>query len=145
MQTFLPHRDFRKSAKVLDMKRLGKQRVETLQILKTLALGDAAKGWKNHPAVKMWKGHENALVEYGVTMCAEWKERGYNDTCTEKILAYKNQSLKVTYPKWVDNGDVHASHRSNLLRKHKDYYSQFDWQESDELPYVWPASQNDVL
>ena len=33
MQTFLPYADFAQSAKVLDMKRLGKQRVEVLQLL----------------------------------------------------------------------------------------------------------------
>ena len=33
MQTFLPYPDFHESAKVLDMKRLGKQRVEVLQLL----------------------------------------------------------------------------------------------------------------
>lgn len=33
MQTFVPFADFRESASVLDMKRLGKQRVETFQVL----------------------------------------------------------------------------------------------------------------
>ena len=32
MQTFLPYADFQRSAQVLDYKRLGKQRVEALQI-----------------------------------------------------------------------------------------------------------------
>ena len=36
MQTFLPYADFSKSAGVLDRMRLGKQRVETLQILQKL-------------------------------------------------------------------------------------------------------------
>ena len=36
MQTFLPYPDFAESAKVLDNKRLGKQRVECLQIMKAL-------------------------------------------------------------------------------------------------------------
>ena len=39
MQTFLPFPDFKMSAQVLDYKRLGKQRVEALQILKTLKIG----------------------------------------------------------------------------------------------------------
>ena len=33
MQTFLPYADFAQSAKALDPKRLGKQRVETIQIV----------------------------------------------------------------------------------------------------------------
>ena len=36
MQTFLPFADFAASAAVLDDRRLGKQRVETLQVLRAL-------------------------------------------------------------------------------------------------------------
>lgn len=36
MQTFLPYPDFSKSASVLDKRRLGKQRVENLQIMQVL-------------------------------------------------------------------------------------------------------------
>jgi len=39
MQTFLPYDNFSMSARVLDNKRLGKQRVEALQILKVLNFG----------------------------------------------------------------------------------------------------------
>jgi hypothetical protein len=63
MQTFLPYKDFKKSAKVLDNKRLGKQRVEAFQILNILLGRTKTKGWRNHPAVLMWKGHSNALKE----------------------------------------------------------------------------------
>ena len=65
MQTFLPYEDFEKSARVLDDKRLGKQRSESIIILKTL-LGvyekEGRKGWPHHPATKMWAGHEVALL-----------------------------------------------------------------------------------
>lgn len=37
MQTFLPYENFNKTAQVLDRKRLGKQRVETLTIFRTLS------------------------------------------------------------------------------------------------------------
>ena len=39
MQTFLPNFLYKESARVLDNKRLGKQRVECLQILKVLRTG----------------------------------------------------------------------------------------------------------
>jgi hypothetical protein len=35
----------------------------------------------------------------------------------------------------------HASHRSNLLRKDRDYYGAFGWTEPDDLPYVWPGQR----
>lgn len=34
---------------------------------------------------------------------------------------------------------MHASHRSNLLRKEPEYYTQFGWTEPPDLPYVWPV------
>ena len=40
MQTFLPYPDFRQSAACLDYRRLGKQRVEGVQILKAIGLGE---------------------------------------------------------------------------------------------------------
>jgi hypothetical protein len=138
MQTFLPDKDFKKSASFLDNKRLGKQRVETMQILKALTLPEY--GWKNHPAVKMWKGYEIALVLYGLDICREWKSRGFKDTCEEKILdiADDNQLTgKVIYPHWLGDERVHSSHRSNLLRKDKDFYSKFNWEESDDIEYYW--------
>lgn len=48
MQTFLPYPSFAESARVLDRQRLGKQRVEVLQLLR--ALTGQTKGWANHPA-----------------------------------------------------------------------------------------------
>lgn len=36
MQTFLPYEDFNQSTAVLDRQRLGKQRVEALQLLKAI-------------------------------------------------------------------------------------------------------------
>ena len=68
MQTFLPYKDFHKSASVLDRQRLGKQRVEALQILQVNLKVDANPtekvAWKYHPAVIMWRNHNTALLEY---------------------------------------------------------------------------------
>ena len=65
MQTFLPYPDFARSARVLDRKRLGKQRVETLQVLRAATV--PGYGWYRHPATAMWAGHVPALVAYGPT------------------------------------------------------------------------------
>jgi len=152
LQTFLPYSDFNKTAKCLDYKRLGKQRVETWQIYK--ALTEEEYGWKNHPIVRMWKGYETTLLCYGMVICKEWISRGYKDNMFSKflleymtlqkldvvyeLLKYLNNFGKcLKYPSWLGNKKFHASHRSNLLRKNKEYYSQFDWTEPDNLPYVW--------
>lgn len=119
MQTFLPYPDFRESAKALDNKRLGKQRVEAYQLLITLL--EKRGAWINHPAARMWRGYESALALYALEVCDEWKNRGCRDTCHDKILELVNRhglSLKkVKNPPWLGNPEFHASHRSNLLRK----------------------------
>lgn len=130
MQTFMPDSDFYAVAKTLDYKRLGKQRVEAMQIYK--ALHNPDYGWQNHPAVKMWRGYEDALALYHNIMIDEWVDRGYNNTM--KHLPYK---VDCVYPDWIYDEDVLASHRSNLLRKYPDHYSQFGWTEPDDLEYVW--------
>jgi len=83
MQTFLPHEDFSISASILDDKRLGKQRVEALQIYNVLVgnltkKGKPYKGWLRHPAVLMWDGHVEALLLYKNKMIEEWILRGFN-------------------------------------------------------------------
>ena len=138
MQTFLPYPDFEQTAYVLDRLRLGKQRVETLQILNTLETGT---GWIHHPAVKMWIGYELVLVDYQVAICEEWSRRGYRDTCLNKTFSiYDRFEMPGTKtPPWLGNPDFHASHRSNLLRKDYNWYSKFGWSEPNDLPYLWPV------
>jgi hypothetical protein len=134
VNTFLPYSDFDACAAALDNRRLGKQRVETLQILRTLA--GETKGWRNHPAVKMWRGYERALVEYGLAMCAEWVRRGFVDRCASELRKRRKGALIL--PPWLGNDVLHASHRSNLLRKDPDFYSRHSWKEEPDLPYLWP-------
>lgn len=55
MQTFLPYPDFRATAKVLDRQRLGKQRVETKQILLALERPGTPTGWGRHPQLECGK------------------------------------------------------------------------------------------
>ncbi|NDD52275.1 hypothetical protein EBZ39_00085 [bacterium] len=150
MQTFLPLPSFRRSAAVLDNKRLGKQRVECKQILLCLGtqVGDHEPGaskWRNHPAVRMWRGHELQLSVYSILICAEWQRRGFNDTLYLQFMdVYARLRPLVRYnryPPWFGNRDLHASHRSNLLRKDYKHYSKYGWLEPVGLPYVWPVEK----
>lgn len=138
MQTFLPYPSFVKSAKVLDRQRLGKQRVEVLQILKCLA-GETT-GWKNHPAVKMWQGYEVPLTMYGLAICNEWVRRGYKDTCAQKIVAIGSKigHDKIAMPPWMGS-EIHETHQSNLLRKLPEHYQSFFPNVSDDMEYYWPV------
>src|SRR3954451_3124967 len=84
MQTFLPYAGFTASAEVLDPKRLGKQRVETLQVLRGLTL--PTYGWRHHPAVKMWRGYEEALGRYALDVAEVWTGTGRADTTVGTFL-----------------------------------------------------------
>ena len=123
--------------------RLGKQRGEAKQILNTL-LGHSI-GWQHHPAVKMWRGHEFALAEYGVFVCQEWKSRGYKDG-TEIFFLDVMQSLRLgdfdkSKPAWFGDEAFHLSHRSNLVRKLPDH-CQLLWPDCpNNLPYMWPKGE----
>lgn len=132
VNTFLPYSDFVDTAKSLDYRRLGKQRVEAWQILQAL-LGNT-RGWVNHPATKMWRGHERALCDYGIAICNEWITRGYQDTMREKFIAIHSELIDTGLPEWLGNYDFHRSHQSNLKRKDAEYYN-FDVE--DDLPYLW--------
>jgi hypothetical protein len=137
MQTFLPYKDFSKCAKVLDTKRLGKQRVETWQILRAL-LG-FTKGWVNHPATQMWKNDRQSLVLYGLVMCEEWIKRGYKDSLFNRfMLQYDPQQGTPPIPSWITD-DLCQSHQSNLIRKLSSHYVQYFGNIPSDLPYVWPT------
>ena len=139
MQTFLPYRDFRASLKSLDYRRLGKQRVETHQVLNVLLERTQTKGWRNHPITKMWRGYENALKVYFNLCVQEWIDRGYkNNMKMEKI------SGDVAYPPWLGDELFHASHRANLLRKDLEFYSAHGWNEDPTDPYAWFDTDLDV-
>lgn len=131
MQTFLPLPGFQETARVLDYRRLGKQRVEAQQILNALEGGG---GWSNHPAVLMWRGYEPALRRYRNEMIKEWVHRGYNNS-----MPLCHTGGRVRMPDWIGDEAFHASHRSNLLRKDQSFYSRYDWSEPSTLPYVWPT------
>ena len=149
MQTFLPYPDFERSARALDVKRLGKQRVETIQVVR--ALTRPGYGWVHHPAVLMWRGYEEALGRYGFTCCEVWTELGFGDTCaltiatdlrTVGIGTVRTQAELAAgqaLPPWLGDEELHRSHRSALVRKEPDHYRPLFPDDPDDLPYVWPV------
>jgi hypothetical protein len=162
MQTFVPLvSSFAHTAKVLDNKRLNKQALEGWQILMTLLELDPQgneripKGWVNHPAVKMWRGHEMTLYLYILDMVNEWKSRGFNSTIGDKAQATMHVALALgkldhhaTLPSWMSDKQlfrqITASHRTALLAKNYEWYKQFQWPEDTgvaptEYTYIWPV------
>src|SRR3712207_8408925 len=120
MQTFLTVADFDESARLLDSPRLGKQRVETLQVLRALELPDY--GWATHPVVRMWRGRTAALVVYGRAMVAERRSRGFADSTDRLISEFAPEAADATQadvaaagllPTWIGDEALHRPHRSN--------------------------------
>jgi hypothetical protein len=149
MQTFLPYPDFEASARVLDQPRLGKQRVECIQVLRGLTR--PGYGWRHHPAVLMWKGYEEALGRYAFTCCEVWVEHGFADTCATTIRA-DLASCGITHvrsqaalaeaerlPPWLGDPAFHRSHQSALIRKAPAFYGPLFPDVPDDLDYVWPV------
>jgi hypothetical protein len=152
VQTFLPYEDFTATARALDQRRLGKQRVETIQILRALTW--PKYGWRHHPAVKMWAGYEEALVRYGLDICAVWRETGRSDTCADTLVTdfaaacgavpirRQNELAHAgDLPPWLGDERFHLPHRAALIRKDPDFYRPvFGDDVSEELEYLWPPS-----
>jgi hypothetical protein len=155
VQTFLPYADFERSARVLDAKRLGKQRVEVIQVVRALTVPGYA--WASHPAALMWKGYEEALGRYGIVCCDAWTERGFGDTCAATIATDLRAAGVPTLrtqaeladagalPPWLEDEALLRSHRSALVRKDPDFYRPEFPDVPDDLPYVWPVRSPAVV
>lgn len=176
--TFLLHTNFSQSAKLLDYRRLGKQRLEAKEIwefLKQLRLiaslfniedfprekdtsveerqnwitkvmssmkdrnikkiilrndqvsyvykGDNGTyksddnqkvitlAYKGNPAVRLWLGFEDGLLEYYNAHVREWISRGYKNTMP--IFDVKNSPR----PKWTYNDDIIRRFKSMLMKR----------------------------
>jgi hypothetical protein len=147
MQTFITDFNMKKNAENLDNKRLGKQRIEGLQIASILIdKSNIKKGWRNHPAVKMWQGYEGFLLYFYLQwIFHEWIKKCFkNEKCAEtyerlcNVCKYPGfENIKT--PKWLD---VHfiESHRSNLIRKNPEFYKPLFPDTKEGLEYIWPVS-----
>lgn len=143
MQTFLPHASFAASAAVLDPRRLGKQRVEALQVLRAITVPDY--GWRHHPAAKMWRGYVPALTAYSLAVTGAWIEAGFADTVRPQLLVFAPEvdgvaQSALELPPWIGDEAVHRSHRSNLVRKDPEFYGPLFPEVPPDLPYVWPPA-----
>jgi len=137
VNTFLPYADFTESARVLDDRRLGKQRIECHQILGILLdwptkEGKKRTGWLNHPATKMWRGYTDSLKCYMDAIVSEWIKRGNNNS-------YKLWYATGQNPPWLGDNRLHSGYRQVLLLKNPDWYSQFNWTETAKYEYFWPC------
>lgn len=155
MITFLPVKSMVKSMEFLDDRRLGNQRKEACQILEVLLnqpflpaklnsvvpFDRTFSPWSRHPAIIMWRGHEEWLKLFLACSIGEWASRGFvNGIMTPTY----NTSLQKP-PPFIGNEQFHLSHRANLIRKNPAHYLKF-WpsDRNDEMPYFWPSDHMEV-
>ena len=163
---FVLSANLKENARLLDNSRLGKQRLETKQIINTLEGNSEA--WSNHPATLSWRGYVPALKIYYNFIVREWISRGfvnnmelypvnekyyiiksYFDGITTVFYEEKQEDDVTVFPYFFGWWPFIQSHRAALLRKNPDYYSHF--YNEDLIPYlskgyVWPNRlKNDIL
>lgn len=163
MNTFLPIPDLENAPKYIDDIRLNKQIVEGYQILKCnirVLSGEQNVGWRNHKAVRMWRGYESSLFHYVARCAEEWACRGNKQPQDHK--SYRSLFTDFGYLQHKDRVDppwskdavffnaMCSTHRASLLWKsiHKDaergvdtyyFYRQFNWKEVPLWEYIWPV------
>lgn len=155
MQTFLPYGDYEASAQTLDSKRLNKQILEGYQILKVLSGASPTGGWRNHPAVLMWKGSELELVNYIDHMVYEAEFRGIKTINNKRNLRDLASQYKSKWgnsqPFWIKDVEtlrrITTTHQVNLFNKDSMQYaylksaltSQYNVPCCDTCKYYWPT------
>jgi len=154
MQVFMSEYTFEESAKVLDNKRLVKQLLEGRQIL--AALAGQTKGWRNHPATRMFEGYEPALFDYLYYVAKEMEQRGYktennwNEIARLALVHFTVDSDYEMPPWFVDRATLHSvvtTHRRSLYNKAPELYPQYEYEASigadfvccDRCNYYWPT------
>lgn len=155
MQTFLPHGDYEASAQSLDSKRLNKQILEGYQILKVLSGASPTGGWRNHPAVLMWKNAEWELVNYIDHMVYEADLRGIktinNKRNIRELAANYRQKWSKSQPFWIEDNTtlmrMTTTHKVSLFNKDPLQYASFQPATYSiynvtcctECKYYWPT------
>ncbi len=148
MITYITHIKFGDTARALDDRRLGHQRLEAWQVFDGLTMG---REDRSEPVFRMWQGHEFALAVYGMILCNEWlhvrgcADKGFWKFCNA-VRDMRNDDPGFTYepPPWFGDRDVMRSHRSTLMRKQaeglvtgRDYIKMFRGTPRS-MPYIWP-------
>jgi hypothetical protein len=151
MQTFLIDKDLQNSSQLLDYRRLGKQRVEAIQVADVLLrkaglLNDGKKGWINHVVLSYWYNEEGnwlpALLDYTQVTIDEWISRGYKNTID--LTKWRNLVGQYPYlfrfdnPPWAKYADeIILTHRAKLLQKDTVYYMNTFMEHNIAIPFNW--------
>ena len=153
LQTWLPYPSFRESAVVLSDSHLQQQRLHVLELLEkfhTVEHSELPDGYGRHvftessPIMRMWKGYEVQLAEYGLEVCEEHAVRTRReDPLYGKIFfhleAAIGEGVDMGKPNWWGNADFHHGHQTALFVRDKRHYNQH-FKVDFQAQLIWPAS-----
>lgn len=162
MQTFLPYPSFVESARALDDKRLANQVNEAAVIYAALK---GAKAWRWHPATRMWRTYEPALLVYRTACIGECIRRGIERDWRvlpgtfelfARVKAHPNMrhllepaeveriQSEIETPPSLGWGPFHEAHRAALVNKDRAHYEPLfgghEWRG-----YLWPVADHSYL
>lgn len=115
MQIFLPSPSCLQTARQLDQRRINKQIIEAAQILR--AIDGEGKGWRNHPATRMYSPYKNWLQLYRSCLMV------YQQGDLEAASAISRQADAIRPPFVTD--DFCRQHARRLYTKAPELYPQF--------------------
>jgi len=153
MQVFRPYVDHAASARFLDDKRLGKQRIETKQVLLAIlrrsgVLNDGRKGWINHPIVLLYfnngKPYIDDLVGYFYAVIDEWERRGFRNNIVLNDIEPLLGRLESSSGTPVTPTMAREYRRVLLLKEPCHYLSKLSRSELEELLSTEPMYINGI-
>jgi hypothetical protein len=162
MITFLPYSDFKKCAEILDKKRCFAQVREAKQIIDTLE--GRKRGYRNHPAIKMWEGHTKLLKHYYnifLYQCLEvhkirtnyWYDDcyysyGVKSECENYFVDNQIPSWEMNKPFWLGQEPFHRAMRARLIEKNPEFYGP-KFLDKDKGynggKYWWPVMEDQTF
>lgn len=130
--TWVPSRDFRESAAMLDAERLRQQLRDNVTVADVLLSGDVKKLLRC-PAAQLWAGYGEWFAAYVMAMIDEATSRGWVVNAGVDVIttlrermgmsmeAFVNsavqtvlEAMELQGPKWLGDERIHRSHRAAL-------------------------------
>ncbi|MCS7117975.1 MAG: pyrimidine dimer DNA glycosylase [Thaumarchaeota archaeon] len=142
MQIFRPYVDRRRSAAVLDDRRLGKQRVECKQVLNAILrklgqLNDGRRGWLNHPIVLMYynsgRPYIDDILGFFDACVNEWRSRGFRSSISLEDIEHLLARVDSTEGTPVTRVHEIEYRRILLMKEPKHYVKAFPREEVIEV------------
>lgn len=147
LMVWLPYPNLRLSVHCLSAFHLGKQFADSVTILRVLAGHNGGGHGKFVTTTSAWGHNPESLLVYSSFAHTELYKRGWtrdhpNPRTPEGKKHFKLPGEWYTdeyqVPDWVGVERIHASHRSYLITKDREWYSQFAWTEYESRVIVWP-------